>query len=498
MEYNVENLFDMVDNGTEYPEYKPGAYNWTLSTVQTKLDNIASVIAEINAHIAVLVEIENENAVKELLSALRKKKCEYPYYALGDQPNRTITIPVILSRFPLFNTQWHGVAAFVDGDTVFSRNILETDVFLGQDTLKVFACHWPSKIEPESRRVGAAKVLKERLDRIPRSTPYLIAGDFNENYDECSSFHTLGLDDSYGVTGINHVLGTLRAQSGASIEYMTKRHVCRSEKIRHFDPWLDLPEDKRMSEVFKRQKNTPDHILLSPGLFDSLGFSYVDYSFRVFAWNGRLLFNGSPYRWQMRFNGQRKYHRGQGYSDHLPILVRLCRGPFHFDSLAPDTVTRANRKNPIGTVGFETGHEGWVSCSPYISLRRDTNNVRSGLYCLKISGGETKQNGCAARSILSLNMKDDSLRHFCSMNIRGHGTLTLRMRAPRNKKWTYFNGADFKLAKGAKYTEYDLPDWISVRFPLLFESSVIREIEIEIRIKKETSMELWIDDISIR
>jgi len=70
--------------------------------------------------------------------------------------------------------------------------VLEADIFLGRDTLKVFACHWPSKKEPESIRIKAAILLKEKLDRIPPLKDYIIAGDFNENYNECADFRTLG------------------------------------------------------------------------------------------------------------------------------------------------------------------------------------------------------------------------------------------------------------------------------------------------------------------
>jgi hypothetical protein len=495
MEYNVENLFDMVDDGIEYPEFKPGANNWTLSIFQKKINNIADVIAAVNADIGVWVEIENENTVKQLLSALKKKKCDYPYFALGDKPVRTNTMPVIFSRFPLFNIR--NYAYPLNKDSIISRNLLESDVFLGRDTLTVFACHWPSKKEPESRRAVAAEFLKSKLVQLPRNAQYLVAGDLNENYDECANFHTLGLDDSYGVTGINHILGTVRAQRGSFAEYMTKENMPDSGKLHLFDPWLEIPEEKRMNEMYRRQRNTPDHILLSAGLFDASGLSYVDTSFRVFTWNGLLLFNNAPYRWQMRFEGKEKYHRGEGYSDHLPILLKVCKGPFRGNGSATGTTMKKINNSSIKTIGFETGAEGWISCAANSVLSRDTNNPRSGFYCLKLAAAAPKQNGCAARALISCRLGDDSLQHFYSMSIRGHGMLSFRIRATKNKKWTYYNGPDFKSAKGAKYTLYDFPKWEALRLPLPFESNFIKEIEVEIRIKKETDMTLWIDDISV-
>ena len=496
MEYNVENLFDMVDNGTEYPEYKPGACNWTLSTFQTKLDNIASVIAAARPDIAVLLEIENENALQALLKTLKNKKCPFDYYALGDRPNRSITMPCIISRFPVTNLEGYGVP--ITAGYTIGRNLLEADVFLGRDTLKVFACHWSSKKEPESIRMAAAFLLKERLARVPLQKDYIIAGDLNENYDECANFHTLGLDDTHGKTGINHVIGTVRSDQGAFTDYVTKKNILTEKDMRHFDPWLDLPENKRMSEVYRHKDNTPDHILLPVSLFDSIGLSYVDRSFRVFSWDGRLLLNGVPFRWQIRFENHRKFHKAEGYSDHLPIMLKICKGPFHSDAQAqPDTINSSKISGHGKPGGFESGMEGWVSCAPHITCIRDTAQVRWGRYCLKISGSAGKQNVCAARAMLQCDLPDNSLQRVLVLALNGQGTLSFRTRTQKNKKWTYYTGERFELAKAAKYTVYNFTQWKTVELPLTGQSAPPRDIEFEIRVKKQTAIDLRIDNIKI-
>jgi endonuclease/exonuclease/phosphatase family metal-dependent hydrolase len=495
MEYNVENLFDMVDNGTEYPEYKPGAFNWTRSTFQVKIDNIASVIAAINADIAVVVEIENENAVNELQKVLREKGCPYKYRALGDKPNKTTTIPVILSRFPVFGIT--GYATPLNDKNDISRNILEANVFLGNDTLKVFACHWPSKKEQESARLAVAGLLKKRLALLSSSVHYVIAGDFNENYDECVDFRTMGLDDTHGQTGINSVLGTAIAKAGSG-EYVTKKNIGALAGLRHFDPWFDITEDKRASEMFRHKNNSPDHILIPPSLLDSSRLSYVDCSFRVFTWDGRLLMNGEPYRWQMRFENKQKYHRAQGYSDHLPIILSLRKGPFCPNDTNAQPIVRGKNTASRGIIGFETGREGWVSSVRNIKLSRDTSKAHGGAYCLKIAGEAGKQNGCAARAVIPFKISNDSSAHFYSMSIRGRGTLSFRIRTSPAEKWTYYTGGDFKPAKGGKFTYYDFEHWKDLSLPVTLSASKIKEIQVEIRVKKETPIEAWIDDIAVK
>ena len=496
MEYNVENLFDMVDNGMEYPEFKPNANNWTRSTFQTKLENTASVIAALHADVAVLLEIENENAVSELQKVLKEKKCPYPFRALGDKPNRTITIPVILSRFPLFAVVKY--ATPLQGTPEISRNLLEANVFLGADTLKIFACHWPSKKEKESARVSAAQVLKTRLEQLLPKTPYILAGDFNENYDESSTFHTQNLDDTHGTTGLNHILRTAAKQSGCLVDYVTKKNIHGLGGLRHFDPWLDIAEEKRMSEIFRHQNNTPDHLLLCPALLDSSGLSYVDCSFRVFTWDARLLMNGEPYRWQLRFENKQKIHRAEGFSDHLPIVLQLRKGPFHAEDSSADGSQQTPGKRRAGVIGFETGREGWIAGAKKISISRDSKNPRSGAYCLKIAGEAGKQNGCAAKASIPCFLGRDSSQHSCVMNLRGRATLSVRIKTSRSEKWTYYNGAGWKPSKNAKYTYYDLQQWTTIALPLEPLGLSISETTVELRVKKESPIELWIDDISVK
>jgi hypothetical protein len=163
MDYNVENMFDFTNNGSEYPEFIPGACNWTREIQQTKVANIAGVICAARPDIAVFEEIENRAAASQLQQELTKMKWPMPYVAYGDRPNPTNTIPVIFSRFPILWSQGVGMPRET---RYFTRNLLECAVYLGADTLIVFACHWPSKNNPESKRLAIA-----RSSRASRRTP---------------------------------------------------------------------------------------------------------------------------------------------------------------------------------------------------------------------------------------------------------------------------------------------------------------------------------------
>jgi endonuclease/exonuclease/phosphatase family metal-dependent hydrolase len=319
--YNVENLFDLVDDGTEYPEYRPGQCNWGHETFTRKLENISSVIAAAAADIVVLCEIENLRALSQLRRSLSRKRKSYKYYAIGDRPNRTATCTAVLSRLPIVGQRSHAIPKLGES---FTRNLLEADVKMGACTLKVFAVHWPSKRNPESHRVAAAEVLRKRLEELPPGTDYVLAGDFNADLNECEAFEGRKLDDTQGRTGLNHVLRTVSSAPGERPDYIDETELVKaSDGSCHYDLWFELRAPYRFSYVHRKKRLTLDHILLPAALYDGRGAEYVDNSFDVFRWNGRLLYDGKPYRWRMQWTRRGKRHVGEGYSDHLPLLVKL-------------------------------------------------------------------------------------------------------------------------------------------------------------------------------
>jgi hypothetical protein len=61
--YNLENLFDMSRDGTEYPGYVPGGpLGWDHEMMETKLVNLSRVIHDLTADIIGLQEDETQKA----------------------------------------------------------------------------------------------------------------------------------------------------------------------------------------------------------------------------------------------------------------------------------------------------------------------------------------------------------------------------------------------------------------------------------------------------
>jgi hypothetical protein len=95
----------------------------------------------------------------------------------------------------------------------------------------------------------------------------------------------------------------------------------RGDRVVLYEPWYELEPEKRGSSVYQGRWQTPDRILLAPGLFDREGFAYSPGSFRVLR--ARFLVDpqsGFPLRWRHAGRGA-----DSGTSDHLPVLLTLTK-----------------------------------------------------------------------------------------------------------------------------------------------------------------------------
>ena len=310
--YNVENLFDMNDDGTEYEEYIPNtSWGWNDAMYRTKLRNTAQVIHDIGADIIGLQEIESETALKDLKAELNRQGLYYPHYAFARSKNTTVAV-ALLSRYPIISATSRPVSASRE-----FRDILEVKVDLNGQPLRVFVNHWKSKSGPESMRVQSAKVLKKRLEELDANEPYVLMGDFNSHYEEYRTFvRSRKHNDTEGITGINHILKTIDDDENP-ITYTS----LQTNKRSLYNLWYELPEDQRWSHRFKQYKEGLDNIIISPALTDGKGLEYVTSSFTKFE-APYLFYKGKLYRWQQS-RSYPKHHLGEGYSDHLAISAKF-------------------------------------------------------------------------------------------------------------------------------------------------------------------------------
>lgn len=304
--YNVENLFDMHYDGTEYDRYLPNRDNWTKSILDKKLQNISEVICELDADIIALQEIENQNALKLLQKSLKYYGCRYNYSAISHTKNSAIQV-ALLSKISIKTHK-----DIVVTKTLGARDILEVTI-IDNKPLYIFVNHWNSKRSPESKRIISALALKKRLLSLPSNSQYILLGDFNSNYNEYKRV---------GKTGINTILNSM----------LLREESMRESRFKHYNLWLELQPYKRWSYDFYGDKQGLDAILIPPTLFDGKDIDYINDSFGVFKKSYMFTKKGYTNRWRYK----KGRHLGIGYSDHLPIYASFSTRPYILKKREPN------------------------------------------------------------------------------------------------------------------------------------------------------------------
>lgn len=307
--YNVENLFDLKNDGHEYSEYVPNTKsNWNQRNYKIKLQNIAKVIKDVNADIISLEEVESLEALKDLRFTLKNMGLYYPYFTIADKKNTTIKV-ALLSKFqPLYSKELSVTY------TYNHRNILETKFSFEGKELYIFTNHWKAKSGPESMRILSAKELMKRIKQIGFDKNIILLGDFNSDYEEYIKFtRERRLNDTSGKTGINHILNSnIQTTKASQTKYVQNSF---------YNLWYDVDTEKRYSYIYKNKKEALDNILISQSLLNRHDITYI--SGTMSAFEKPYLFHGKHiYRWQTTRKKPYK-HKGKGYSDHLPVVAKF-------------------------------------------------------------------------------------------------------------------------------------------------------------------------------
>ena len=409
--WNVENLFDMVKDGSEYEEYIPGRHNWNGAMLEKKLANISQVICDLDADVIGLQEIENDNVLHRLQSFLERVGCAYPYRAVTSARDTPVHVAV-LSRVPIASKKELPVR-YSGG----YRSILE--ITLKADPgLKIFVNHWRSKAAPESERVIYAKALASRIERLPVGSEYILIGDFNSDYDEYRTMESRH-NDTDGLAGINQILGTSLGD-GELLRARDMKNPC-PQSLCHYNLWLEIEPFRRWSHNFFGDKEAIDAILLPPSLFDGAGWEYKVGSFGVFA--PRYLFgrHGEIRRWRLD-HGK---HKGRGFSDHLPVYATFTKKDgnllsgilSYFKSDKNDTVDNEAKAHHSKSVAV-----------------RDIFKIPKTKYPFLLEGATVLFKRGKSAIVVQKGSRDAILLYGCAASLREGGIYDLRIEKTRRYK----------------------------------------------------------------
>jgi endonuclease/exonuclease/phosphatase family metal-dependent hydrolase len=343
MTWNVQGLFDGIDNGTEYDEYRESS-GWTQEKYKGRLNVMAAAIGglERKPDIIALQELESAQVAVDLAAALSAHGYGWTYFA--NIPGMALGVG-LLSRFPFAEARSHSV--YIDGE-IAPRPMLEAKINtpaatssktasenIVNSSLLLFVCHWKSKLggddATENARRASARIILRRLRELAEiepDLPVVIMGDLNENHDDFyrrsgKVISALMPDDPHaaefsGMFGID--AENPERQKDFLILVRNKPPAARyfpSGAVTLYSPWFtelqNEGEDSSGSYYYKNNWETIDHFLLSPQFFSGTGWDFE---------NARIL-NFPPFTGAKGIPAAYNPRTGSGLSDHLPLLLLL-------------------------------------------------------------------------------------------------------------------------------------------------------------------------------
>ncbi len=326
MTYNLENFFDTHHDknkedytylplkikqrsrivkeyceGLSNPFYKKNCLNfdWSNSVYHSKLKNIAKVISSYDsgkgADIVVLQEIENKNALKDLITKGLVAK-GYRYISLIEGPDRRGIDVAVFSKYKIVSNRYHNVD-ISDYSSRPTRGILEANLNVDGKLVTVFANHWPSQNNDDLTRLKAAETLLKAAKNKTRSSAIIAAGDFN----------TVEDDDINGLK--EHINPNFYDVEEKGRELSRHRKTLKGGTHFYRGNWGSL------DKIFVYKRSGRFKVLYQDFNILAHNFMLTDIEWEDRSTGDITIYKGVPYRFDPKAR--------KGFSDHLPVVIKI-------------------------------------------------------------------------------------------------------------------------------------------------------------------------------
>ena len=307
--YNLDNLYDTLDDpNTDDDEYTPaGSKRWTPDKYRKKLSNLADVIASIaemkGGFPAVIgvAEIENDTVLNDLVSQRRIADVGYKFVHYESNDARGVDV-AFLYRPALFELMESAPVKpvlrsgreYIGRDMLYVRGLLKGEMFC------FYVCHFLSRrkgvgVSDGFRRAGAETVYNHSREIVKKypGIKIIVMGDMNDRPCDASLTEKLRAKKKISEVGENDF----------------------------YNPFWDLMDAGQGSSLHYRKWTLYDNIIVSRNLVrDCKGLKLTQMEDKHNAIIFRRKF---MLRRAFPFGTYRGYKFIGGYSDHLPIVIRL-------------------------------------------------------------------------------------------------------------------------------------------------------------------------------
>lgn len=304
--YNVENLFDTLDNPDKLDDdFTPsGRLEWNTKRYFNKLENLDKVVAGMGYPTLLgLCEVENQAVLQDFSSKTGLAKHNYGIVHYESPDKRGIDCALLYQKkyFEVLASDKIRIEFPEEVEKDYtSRDIIYTKgLFLNNFTVHIFVNHWPSRRgglkNSEPKRLLVAEHLKKAVDKIFAEDPnanIVILGDMNDEPDN------------------NSVLNTLNATALEDQPIQARLYNCMAK----------LDQQNKGTYNYRGNWNLLDNIITSANLVDPKSkINVLKPTIYREAW---MMYENPKYgATPNRTYGGPNYYGG--YSDHLPVYIDI-------------------------------------------------------------------------------------------------------------------------------------------------------------------------------
>ncbi len=330
--YNLENLFDTINNPNNDEEWLPnGAQNWTSEKYKQKLVNLSKVISIIGTNeqqretptFVGACEIENRGVLEDLIKQPKLISSDYGIIHFDSPDKRGIDVGLLYKKKHFKPTSYKNIPLYIYKDNidnkakadkdeitddkievtvdrrVYTRDVLLVTGLLDNEEVHLMVNHWPSRSGGEKKsspfRELAGKLNRKIMDSLFKINPnakIITMGDLN--------------DGSYNKS--------VKEGIGAKLK---KSEV---EKFGIYNPFEQMAKDGHASLFYRDSGDIFDQIMVSETLLKD------DYSTFKY-WKAGIYNKPFMIQTEGQYKGYPLRHSANevGYSDHFPVYIYLIK-----------------------------------------------------------------------------------------------------------------------------------------------------------------------------
>lgn len=314
--YNVENLFDTINDVTKNDEASPimEMKGGRGKVYRDKIEKLASVISQIgkdksNTGPAIIgvSEVENRAVLEDLVNSDKLKPMRYGIIHYESPDKRGIDVALLYQQryFKPVHHESFNPNIYRDGRKVYTRDQLLVSGYLDDELIHIIVNHWPSRSGGEAKsrplREKAAYQNTKIIEQIRKEDPnakILTMGDFNDD--------------------------PINASFKKVLKTKAKKKNVKDGDI--YNPYENMFKKGYNTGGYRDNISMFDQILITSPLLDQGKKDYSSYKmFKAAVFNKSFLTNSKG-----RYKGYpfRSFSFGTytgGYSDHYPVYMYLIK-----------------------------------------------------------------------------------------------------------------------------------------------------------------------------